>query len=913
MVDISGLKLFKWRLVEKPCNCSCNETVSNFEWNIRESLLRILRVEREQFDSIFKSFPSVVFIRGCKSIDCSINKRETMGVIAKYFDQQLFNCPVLVGGKMFFLLTQNDYIDSKLWNDYKWEDSLKCLLCGYNNKAKPTTFFIKGKCYTLGQLAWTNYEKIVCLKKRGGITLFKKKPNLIVSVKSCPILNDFNNIRHLLASSIGNRKIFHGGFIFTEMLKQTLSVVQSVFQLPKNKLFINQINKTQTKRINTGTIDAVIGRNTVFNMQDSLQDSTMGTNSKFYNSNIGRYKTLSKLDITTYSKTLQLDILTTMYSKKISIDFKIEDLGFIDITSSSENSPGISGLESVLGTFISSKKDCMPHDEIETCLSRYVDLKLLSFDNYSGWCLNNSSSWWYVIINQNIYTHLPKCNSIKEWSDNLRKILKSIYPCVEVYHISNRLYTIYSLPLTMYKILPDGFAYSAMEVAQSEKLFMDIISEDCNLHGPTSLLIFNINCNNLVRNTMIAHAIKQCVSGLSAWPFIKNERLLLKKNAYQLIKGVPFYCLKANILILPLEHNIEDSCVVSANTIYKKNLFTTNNKVTVTLHLQKVSIVKILIKKLPTLIKPNMVLLKFKSDKISHLGKYLSTVSDPLNKEITNLIWTPNPDLIKTKNVYLNEIQLNYDSFDNLYCDITISYNQYGCLGTKIFILNGAQKSVIGHILDEDHMPILHNSLSMNDIVHHDIDIIQHPFSLKRLAFNFLFTPEISALYNECFNYTPYDKLKVLESKRDYFVSDPIFKSFYVDTDGNPIKAILYEGFVVIMGKQNPHALIHSAEAESTPISILTGQPEVSYQKYSNKNNHAFGLSESEREVLVALGLNSFIEEMYDLSDSTNITLENNVGDTMCIPFSTSAARVLDMLSLVGVDIKFSVDNIDSD
>lgn len=910
MVDVSGLKLFKWKLVDRPCNCSGNETVSNFEWNVRESLTRILRVESEQFNYIFQTFPDIVFYSTSKSTHFAINKRETMGVYTSYCGHRLFNCPILVGSKMFFLLTKYNEIDYKLWYSFPWrdEESLRCLLCGYDNDMKPTTFIVKGKCYTLGLLAWTNYEKIVCLKKKGGITLFKKKPNTTITSEECPILSDFNDIKQLLGTCIGNRKIFHGGYIFTEMLKQTLYDVQKVFKLPKKNLFINQINKTQTKRVNTGTVDAIIGRNTVFNMQDCLDSS--GTNPRYFNNNIGRYKVLTKLDITTYSKTLQLDILTTMYSKKISIDFKIEDLGFIDITSSSENSPGISGLESVLGTFISSESDCMPQEHIETVLREYVNLDSICLKD--GLCFPNLQDWWYVIVNQTIYKHYSKEVSIEQWTDYLRKILKSSYPCVEVYHVSNRLYTIYSLPLTLYKILPDGYAYSAMEVARSERLLISIVSEDCNLHGPTSLLIFNLNCNNLVRNTMITHAIKQCVSGLAAFPYLKNERLLLQKNKYQLISGVPFYCLKANILILPLEHNIEDACVVNANSIYKKELFTTENKVTVTLHLQHVSFVKLLVEDFPVLIKPNMVFLKFKSEKIVNFGKYLSTTHDPLNKEVTNLVWNPNPDLIRTKNVYLIGIELNYDTNTDLFCDITLSYKQNGCLGTKLFILNGAQKSVIGHILKKEHIPTLHNTLSMDDIAAHDIDIIQHPFSLKRLSFNFLFTPEISALYNECFQFTPYDKLKVLESKKDYFVSDPINKSFYVDSCGQPIKAILYEGYVVIMGKQNPYSLIHSAEVDSTPTSSLTGQPEVSYQKYSNKNNHAFGLSESEREVLVALGLNSFIEEMYDLSDSTNITLENNRGETTNVPYSTSAARVLDMLSLVGVDVRFSVRNVDS-
>lgn len=905
MVDVKGLQLFRWRLVDDPCGCSGNKTVSNFEWNIRESLTRVLKTENEQFDGIFNKFPNLVFYPLTKSINCAINKRETIGVYTVFYGHQLFNCPVLIGSKMFYLLINYNQIDFKLWSTYCWKDSLKCLLCGYNNEAKPTTFFIKGKCYTLGLLAWTNYEKIVYLKKKRGITFFKKNPNSIITAEDLPILNDFNCIKHLLGTCIGNRKIFHGGYTFTEMLKQTLIDIQHVLKLPKKNLIIKQINKTQTKRINVGAIDAIIGRNTVFNLHDCLDSSNV--NPKFYGNNIGRYKVLSKLDITTYSKTLQLDILTTLYSKKIPIDFKMEDLGFIDIISSSENCPGISGLESVIGTFISSEKDCMPKEDIECFLSEYVELNMNLTDDLP------SCNWWYVIINQSIYKHSPRNIPIEQWVNFLRRELKSKYPCVEIYHVSHRLYTIYSLPLTMYKILPDGYAYSAMEVSQSKTLLMDMISEDCNLHGPTSLLIFNLNSNNLTRNTMITHAIKQCVSGVSAWPLLKNERLLLERNKHQLIKGVPFYCVKANILILPLEYNIEDSCVLNSNSIYKKKLFTTNNKVTVTLHLQYVSLVRVLVNQFPIIMKPNLVLLKFKSDKVIHLGKHLSTSPDPLNKAVMNLIWSPNPDLIQTKGVYLIGIQLNYDNAHvNLYCDISVSYEQNGCLGTKIFILNGAQKSVIGHILKTEHMPKLHNTLSIDDIAEYDIDIIQHPFSLKRLAFNFLFTPEISALYNECFQYTPYDRLKVLESKKDFFVSDPVTNKFYVNgKDGKPIKAILYEGFVVIMGKQNPYSLIHSAEIDSTPKSVLTGQPEVSYQKYSNKNNHAFGLSESEREVLLALGANGFIEEMYDLSDSTNVVLENNVGERVSIPFSTSAARVLDTLSLVGLDMKFSIKKSD--
>jgi len=75
-------------------------------------------------------------------------------------------------------------------------------------------------------------------------------------------------------------------------------------------------------------------------------------------------------------------------------------------------------------------------------------------------------------------------------------------------------------------------------------------------------------------------------------------------------------------------------------------------------------------------------------------------------------------------------------------------------------------------------MPILHNTACLLDVADANVDIIQHPFSLKRLGFNFIFTPEISSLYNECFNISTYDRIKVLEKKRDYYVSNPMTKNF---------------------------------------------------------------------------------------------------------------------------------------
>ena len=734
--------------------------------------------------------------------------------------------------------------------------------------------------------------------------MFNKRPNITINESNFPILKDFFNIKTLLKTSIGNRKIFHGGYIFTELLKQTMADVKKISTLTKRNVFVKQINKTQTKRINTGAIDAVIGRNTIFNMID-CQD--FNSNNKFYGNNVGRYKVITKLDMTAFSKALQLDTLTTLYSKKLPVDFKIEDLGFIDMISSSENSPGISCLETVIGTFISSVNDCMPQHEIENVLGKYVNLV-----ETRGNDMINLKTCWYVIINQSIFRHEINSNFlfIHKWIYFLRKLLKNLVPCIEVYHVSERLYIIYSLPLTIYKILPDGMAYSAMEVSSSENILIDIVSKDCNLHGPTALLIFNLNSNHLIRNTMISHAIKQCVSGLISSPFLKNETTLLQRNRYQLIKGVPFYCTKANVLILPLEYNIEDSCVMNAKAVFKKKLFTVDHRLTLTLHLENVSLARVLINKFPIKIKPNLVLFKFNYAIIVHVGKHLSVIPDPFDNNIMNLIWTPNTDLINNKSVFLHGIELNFNV--NFYCDVSISYEQDASCGTKIFILNGAQKSVVGHILKNNQMPRLHNTMSLEDVANIDIDIIQHPFSLKRLGFNFLFTPEISAIYNECFQYTAYDKLKVLESKKDFYVSDPVTNRFYVaGKDGLPIKALLYEGYIVIMGKQNPYSLIHSAEVNSTPINALTGQPEVRYQKYSNKNNHAFGLSESEREILLALGVNSFVEEMYDLSDSKNITLENNKGDKVCVPLSTSAARVLDMLSLSGTNVDFSIKDVE--
>jgi len=113
------------------------------------------------------------------------------------------------------------------------------------------------------------------------------------------------------------------------------------------------------------------------------------------------------------------------------------------------------------------------------------------------------------------------------------------------------------------------------------------------------------------------------------------------------------------------------------------------------------------------------------------------------------------------------------------------------------------------------------------------------------------------------------------------------------------------------MTKQCPFYLLHKAN-QTTPRNALTGQPQTSYAKYLNCNNHSYGLTATEKSLLNGLGLNNFIETMEQLSDLSDYVMENSLGDKICVPLSQSTARVIDMLKLVGINIHFSVKNIES-
>lgn len=899
MVDVEGLQKFKRRLTDQCTVCPVEE-VRNVEWLLRESLSKILKVENEQFSSIFEEYPDLKFYPTVNDIEKAIHSRETFGVTTNFKSYKLFTCPVLLGGKMYQLITSGcEYVDKDSWDLTNWS-APPCLFC--NSNLTITCVIVRGRIYTLSQLAWTDYNRVVYIKKEGFL-LYRKKPLTQMKEYEYPILQDFKGMTESLSTCFGNKKMFHAGFIFTSMLKQTISDINKLFDKPKKNVLIRQLIKIQRKRINTGAVDCIIGKNTLFNFPESNKSIL----SKTYNmNNVGRYKVINKIDYTTVCKSLQIDTLTTKYSKKIAIDLQKADIGFICLVASSEQSPGTTSLETALGCIISSENDCIPvHTLLYELNKRTIDLKEIRVKTD---CDLKDKRWLYVIVNQSLYKHtliLSKSSDFIHWILKLRQDLKAISPFVEVYPVSERLYCIYSLHLTLYKIFHDGLPYSAMETTD---LFIEMISENYNYHGGSALLIPNLNCNNLVRNTMIIHSIKNCISGHTDSK-LKNEVYLL--NKYELIKGVPFYCIKGNILIFPMEFNIEDAVMVNAES---RELFSICHKMTLPLQLENPHFIKILIETFPVGIKPFMVIAKFTCDRIVHIGKHLSTSTDPFNKDVTNLIFTPNPDLIKEKDLILNEARITQSNENQIYIDFQINYIQEVVPGTKVFVFNGAQKSVIGCIVPKENIPILHNSPNLEDISNINVDLIQNPYSLKRLSMNFLYTPEHFKFFNDCFSVSAIDRLNVLLGKKDYYVSDPKTGRFYVDIYGSPVKAILYEGYIGIM-RQNPYALIHSADIDNTSINTITGQPEVRYQQSQNNNfnSHPYGIGDTERDVATGLSINHFIEERYDLSDACPVVLENSDHEKVCVPGSKSLKRVLDNLALTGVEFDFLIKHIETD
>ena len=909
MVDVEGLRKFNWRLVDTGCSCA-SEVVNNFEWNVRETLSRILLHENIQYESIFEEFPDLVFHSVSSNIQSAVDNRMTFGVYTVFKGHELFHCPVLMGSKMFQIIEERGRapVDINTWKEYIWKVP-RCLLC-CKTEYVLTMFIVKGRLYNLGSLAWTNYERVIWTRKQNGIVLFRKQPNAMLTEGTCPLIKDFVGMKNLLTNCIGNKKLASGGYIFPQLFRQTIRAIMRVCESKRGRVYVKAIINETRKNVHTGRVDSVIGQATAFNFHNGYK--TGGVNSeKHYNvNNVGRYKVLNKLDATATTRAFQLDTLTKLYSKKIKNDLRKEDIGFLDLVTTSESAPGITGLELVLGTFISSPNDVMSFDDLVTTIGRAVGDNLIRCsDNENG----EAPHYYYVIINQTLFKHVKLETNLDEWVATIRPILKNIRPCVEVYKISERLYYVLSIPQTIFKIYKDGYVYSAMEVATSSTMYNEILQSNVNIHGPSAVFVFNLNSNHLVRNATIINAVRQCVTGMSSG-LLKNETIMLKGQP--MVGGIPFYCIKANVLVLPMEYNVEDACVLNAKSVFDKNLFTILNKVTTTVQLEGgVEFTRPLIVKFPTTLRAGIALLKYKCENTVRIGKHLNVKTDVLegDNDIMVVTWNPNNDLIGGGVVCLESIRIHKQDGESFcYCDFQVSYYQRATLGTKLFILNGGQKMVVGKILRGDRMPRLYNSPSISDpAMGVDVDIVQHPFSLKRLSFNFLYTPDICALYNECFDTTPEQKLHVLLNKRmDYYVNDPTTNRFYVDEAGWPIKALLYQAFVVLMNNNNPHNLLHKAD-ENTTRNEMTNQPQVNYQRFHTTNNNCYGLTDAERDVLVGLGLNSFIELMGDLSDSSFCVLENSVGERVCVPMPHSATRVMDMLRLAGINIGFSVKDVE--
>lgn len=907
MVDVSGFQNSsnrEWCMKTQPCQL-CRGTndsmVGNLEWSLRNSLTNILVCEIDMFSSLFEHFPDLILYSGNDSanntdpLQFSLICKETLGVYAVVHEHKTPIYPVLVGGKMFTLIVNNNRIITKsVWFSKKW-NGLECIFCSLKD-IWPTTFIVKGKYFCIGLLAWTNYLRVNSNKKHG-LVMYTK--GAIYNPSNCPILQKYVNLSENIRNNVGNKKIFHGGNVFVKLLENCLNDLSRMHNsssisrsMVDNKMrkYIRQHNIN----LNTGVIDAVIGKRTKF-IHHAKSGNSM--QSSFQNINrTGRFKEVTKIDYILICKLFQLENMTSLYAKKIPIDYHDSDIGYLCPTATSEHYPGILNLETVIGTFISSISDYISNDTIEKYLvSIDVDLKQYDF--------NDSEKDWYLIINQKMYMHSPRFSqTLRDWVIFLRNELKRIYMCIEIYPVDSNLYVIHSLENTLYKFMPDGLTYTAMELST-----LNIFEDMPNILGPTSALIPFISCNKGTRNTFMVHALRQAAgkSIIRKETFDCLSQRVDLKRPIAMIEGIPFWTEKANILILPDPHNIEDAFVVSKESV-KKGLCNTEHThvITVVFDIIQNNSTRNLITIFPCEIRKKLALFKYTKTGavVISSNKNLLLENDPDDSYIGRAIWLPNSCSIPDRGVKIIKFVRARNASKEFY-HYVISFTEKPTLGSKIVILHGCQKGVISNFLSKDDLPELVDQFGHTIDV--DIDIIQNPTSIKRLAFNFLYAGA-DVYLNDSFKHTVDEKIKLLQQKPDYLVRNKKTKVLYHDSNGQPIKAILYSAFILYMWKQTPSSFLHSAELNITPINNLTGQPECRNNREFNKNSHAFGISEMERETLVAIGTNSLLQSLHSCSDPDYMVVTEKDGETVQFPLSVSTRRALDMCFLYGINLNFN-------
>jgi hypothetical protein len=926
MVDVRGLVTVpahrEWQIKTERCNMcpvSTPKMVLDLEWSLRNSIQQTLILENENYNLLFEKHPKLEIKCNVPLVDdpleFALRGRTTLGVFATVGDWKTPVYPILFQGKMFQIIfnARIGTITKEVWDSFR-QSQLDCLFCGgakgNDNIIWPSIFLLKGKLYTVGNLAWANFNRVIDTAKLGGPIMYTRNETL--SLENCTFLHEFKPFADLLKKTIGNKRVFNSSLISKMFYQCVVDLHKHISVVDKTRLDFRVRNflRRQCTILNTGILDSVIGKRT--NFLASLKE-----NRHFDQFRTGRFKNITKIDYTLICKLFNLDIMVSRYAKKIPIEFCDADLGFICPVSTSEQNPGLMNLEIVIGTFISCEEDVVPGGDRQiveilqtsTRLGGGVRFELVT-EPTEIILPNPENPGRIVIINNSIYKDINsifKCSDMARWIEKLRQVLKLKFRCIEVYAISETLYVIYSYTNTLFRYMSNGLAYSAMELALDSVVQRRL--ENDNLHGPSCATIPFINCNKSSRNTFIVHSTRQTIgyNMSSKYDFLTHRIDLLSKEAP--ICELPFWLQRVNVLMIPQPYNVADSFILSSRSVIEKDLFTFKhtyiaNVLIRTLSCNDTIFARAMVDRYPN-IKPGMVFMKFTNTKnltIINVGKHLSLVDDPDSKSITNIIWNPNVHFIdKGVQVDLIETTVCFYKLENqLSYSFKIVFLERPKVGSKVVI--NCQKGIIGRIYEQNELPELIDIETGQEFTN-EIDIVQSPMSIKRLAFNFLYSSseDENVYLKDCFDHTTAKKLRLLESRKDYFIKNKSTGEFYLDLSGKKSKAIVYTAFAMYMWKQSPSTVLHSAELGKTSTNELTTQPECRNVKYSNSNSHAFGLSESERETLGCLGSNSVIESLYDMSDPEFMTLDGIVN-----PLSESTKRVLDMLYLNNLNFNFN-------
>ena len=415
---------------------------------LRQILTNKLIIEKDNFDTVFENYPNITFCSQSpphfeNEIDFIRYHLEQKLVLGVYVSlpkasTHHFVLPVMKGGKMWQMLLRGyRHINIEIWQNFKEEQFLECLIClNYPFDVYPCNFIVNENVYTIKSILWPDYRRPHRNKKTNEIVSY------VASVKIEWPPSIARAFRDEKINHAGNMSVYTTGDIFyrmlTLLLKKTAnkppSLIQSLFKSKGMALRRGEIDEaiTQTRRLHKNDETLNKNKNKVGRFHKNVASNSF---INICTAACGLQKVLPK-----DSKTVEPRMITD------------SEIGFIDLLFTPDTSQRC-------GTLLESTPDLIISTRSMIC---EVHLHLATL--FPSLREDEESGGIRIILNHSrVYT-------FSEEEDEQLYVKTSYYlkcriPCVELLRHNSRLWSCTSLSRSWYKINPNnGLLYTPKEL-----------------------------------------------------------------------------------------------------------------------------------------------------------------------------------------------------------------------------------------------------------------------------------------------------------------------------------------------------------------------------------------------------------------------------------------------------------------